>query len=278
MSLIETALIRRCSKPTWLTTDRPKTTSNKHPRLRPKSISSSISIYVLSLPDPTSEFNIYHHLLPFCSSSIWYHLNIMGNAVSPCFKQSSKSSVKLVFWEGTTRILTGKHLAGEIMFEFPDRMVCHADSFFIGRVVPALAIDDELIPAQTYFVLPIDLFACNVLSASSLSAFTWSPKPSPIKFSECPFEYIKGSNGRVMIKVMPEFITKLITTGKEDGCSSPNNSFLCSTPELQKHYEQLVGSKGQVWSPKLETISEYKLRYSPCRFIGLEWREKEEKA
>lgn len=81
-----------------------------------------------------------------------------------------------------------------------------------------------------------------------------------------------------MIKVMPEFITKLITTGKEGECSSPSNGFLCSTPELQKHYEQLVGSKGQVWSPKLETISEYKLRYSPCRFIGLEWRKKEEES
>lgn len=201
----------------------------------------------------------------------------MGNAVSPCFKQtSSKFSVKLVFWEGTTRLLTGKHVAGEIMFEFPDRMVCHADSFFIGRPVPALAIDDELVPAQTYFVLPIDLFACTVLSASSLSAFSSSPKPGPIKFNDCPFEYIKGSNGRVLIKVMPDFITNLIISGKELGgiCSSPSSGFLCSTPELQKHYEQLVGCRGQVWSPKLETISEHKLRYSPCRFIGLEWKKK----
>ncbi|KAE9462142.1 hypothetical protein C3L33_05934, partial [Rhododendron williamsianum] len=31
-----------------------------------------------------------------------------------------------------------------------------------------------------------------------------------------------------------------------------------STPELKKHYDQLVGSRDQVWSPKLETIAEYK--------------------
>ncbi|KAK9273083.1 hypothetical protein L1049_017890 [Liquidambar formosana] len=205
----------------------------------------------------------------------------MGNAVSPCF-QHTKSSVKLVFSEGTTRILTGRRIAGEIMFEFPDKMVCHADSFFIGHPIPALAIDDELMTGQTYFVLPIDGFACNILSASSLAALgSGGSKSAPINFSgECPFEYIKGENGRVLIKVVPEFLMRLINRGKESGSStsSPTNGFLCSTPELQKHYDQLVGSKEQVWSPKLETISEYKIRFSPCRFLGLEWKQKEREA
>ncbi|XP_022728740.1 uncharacterized protein LOC111284291 [Durio zibethinus] len=201
----------------------------------------------------------------------------MGNSISPCFQRNPRSLVKLIFWEGNTRILTGKHMAGEVMFEFPDRMVCHADSFFIGHPIPALAIDDYLMPGQTYFVLPLDRFACNVFSASSLAALNSSPKPAPINFGQCPFEYIKGSNGRVLIKVMPEFITRLISHGsKEEGSiGSPGNSFLCSTPELKKHYEMLVGSKEQVWSPKLETISEYKIRFSPCRFIGLQWKQKE---
>jgi hypothetical protein len=200
----------------------------------------------------------------------------MGNAVSPCFQRSPNSSVKLIFWEGTTRTLTGKHIAGEIMFECPDKMVCHADSFFIGHPVPALGIDDRLLGGQTYFVLPIDRFACHVLSTSSLAALGSSPKNAPISFGDCPFQYIKGSNGRVLIKVVPEFITRLVTKGKENiGSTSPTSSFLCSTPELQKHYEQLVGSKEQVWSPKLETISEYKVRFSPCRFVGLEWKQKE---
>lgn len=218
----------------------------------------------------------------------------MGNAVSPCFQQitypNSKTTVKLIFWEGTTRTLKGKHIAGEIMFEFPDKMVCHADSFFIGHPIPALGIHDELAGGQTYFVLPIDRFACQVLSASSISALARSApsstsdpnkKAALINFGNCPFEYIKGANGRVLIKVMPEFIARLLTRGsgndhnKEIGSTSPSNNFLCSTPELQKHYEQLVGSKVQVWSPKLETISEHKIRFSPIRFIGLEWKEKE---
>ncbi|XP_052209107.1 uncharacterized protein LOC127812656 [Diospyros lotus] len=204
----------------------------------------------------------------------------MGNAISPCFNSNCNSVVTLIFWEGTSRALTGKHLAGEVMFEFPDRMVCHADSFFIGHRVPALAIDDELTPGHTYFVLPLDcLPSNNLLSASSLAALGASGhKPAPVNFKDCPFEYINGSNGRVLIKVVPEFIVKLLTRGMELVGSDEDNqsgSFLCSTPELKKHYEQLVGSKAQVWSPKLETISEYKIRYSPCRLIGLEWKQKE---
>ncbi|KAG2671057.1 hypothetical protein I3760_14G115100 [Carya illinoinensis] len=192
----------------------------------------------------------------------------MGNAVSQCFRGNPSSPVKLIFWEGTTRILRGKHIAGEIMFEFPDKMVCHSDSFFIGHRVP-LAIDDELQSGQTYLVLPIDTFACDhVISASSLAALGSSPKNSPINFGDCqrPFEYLKGADGRVLIKVVPEFITRLITRGKDVGSSnistSPSNNYiLCSTPELQKHYEQLVGRPRN--------------KFSPCRFIGLEWKQKE---
>ncbi|XP_054796747.1 uncharacterized protein LOC129302090 [Prosopis cineraria] len=222
----------------------------------------------------------------------------MGNAVAtPCFAQqnptsSSSSSIKLVFCEGTTRFLRGKQVAGAIMFEFPDKMVCHADSFFMGFPVPALALDDELMPGQTYFVLPIDRFTGKVLSPSFLAALSSSSScpnktstsssssPCPIKFGESPspFEYIKGSNGRVLIKVKPEFITRLINANNDketDRHGDSNYSFLCSTPELKKHYDQLVRSKDRVWSPKLETISEYKVRFSPCRFLGLEWKEKE---
>ncbi|PSR86781.1 DNA-directed RNA polymerase [Actinidia chinensis var. chinensis] len=204
----------------------------------------------------------------------------MGNAISPCFHPiSSRSLVKLIFWEGTTRVLTKKMLAGEVMFEFPDRMICHADSFYIGHPIPALAIDDKLKTGQTYFVLPLDCITSNVLSASSLAALgSSSPKRSLVNFKECPFEYIKGSNGRVSIKVVPEFITKILTRGKEltdQESKSTSHDFICSTPELKKHYDHLVGSGEQVWSPKLESISEYKIRFSPLRFIGLEWKQKE---
>ena len=153
---------------------------------------------------------------------------------------------------------------------------------------------DNTFGAGGYFVRPIDRCG-GVLSTASLAALGSCPSRSPIKFGQCPFEYLKGSNGRALIKVKPEFIMGLIVEGDQnknkDDCKeivvangesshdnvSPSRSFLCSTPELQKHYEQLVRSKDQVWSPKLETISEYKIRFSvsPCSLIGLEWKQKE---
>ncbi|CAK9327971.1 unnamed protein product, partial [Citrullus colocynthis] len=202
---------------------------------------------------------------------------------SPCLLSVSishrrgPSAVKLVFSNGPTKFLVGSHhFAGEIMFQFPDMMVCHAESFFIGHPIPSLAIDDELHIGETYLVLPIDRFASiDVLSTSSLAMIA-AGNASADKFSgPCPFEYVRGTNGRILIKVMPEFIVRLITQASADG-GGGGGGFLCSTPELKKHYDQLVGtSKGQVWSPKLETISEYKIRYSPCRFVGLKLKQKE---
>ncbi|KAL4578603.1 hypothetical protein LXL04_014729 [Taraxacum kok-saghyz] len=203
----------------------------------------------------------------------------MGNAMTGCCLKSEGSTVKVIYWEGNTRTLTGKRrLAGELMFEFPDSMVCDAESFFIGHPVPALSIDDQLRSGQTYFVLPLDIFSSKTLSASSISAFVSSnPKRTAINIKECPFEYIRGSNGRILIKVSPEFMTKILTRRDQESESEggSGNGFLCSTPELKKQYEQLVGSKDQTWSPRLETISEHnKIRYSPYRLIGLEPKER----
>ncbi|CAH9129931.1 unnamed protein product [Cuscuta epithymum] len=220
----------------------------------------------------------------------------MGNiasSISPCCLNTtfsfSRSPVTLTFHDGTSRIMTGKRrlTAGEVMFEFPECMVCHAHSFFIGQPLPVLSIDDELIAGHTYLVLPLDAFASNVLSVSSLGALGRSPRHGgggspPVNFKSAAFEHIRGSNGRAMVKVVPEFIVNLISGGIKVSSSGGGDEdknggkvMLCDTPELKKVYEQLVGSKDQVWSPKLDTIKEYKLRYSPCRFIGLEWKHKE---
>ncbi|CAI0541378.1 unnamed protein product [Linum tenue] len=222
----------------------------------------------------------------------------MGNVnISPasCFQPcSSPKSVSLIFWDGTTTALTpsgrrsGKLIAGQIMVNHPDKLVCNSESFFLGHPIPALSIHDELLPGQTYLVLPVDLFACTkVLSASSLAAFTAAAAGSPNNNNKTPLvnggcqplQYLKGSDGGVLIKVAPEFMIRLLVKvgrGEGDENGDGSNGFLCSTPELKKHYDQLVGCREQKWSPKVETISEYKVRYSPCRFIGLEWKQKEE--
>ncbi|KAK1418236.1 hypothetical protein QVD17_27379 [Tagetes erecta] len=221
----------------------------------------------------------------------------MGNAMTSCCLTSQEILfVKLIYWEGNIRTLTGKTwIAGEIMMESPDRMVCNADCFFIGHTIPALAIDDPLKPGETYFVLPLDIFSSKTLSASSISAlvsYDKTSKHAPVNFKGCPFEYLKGSNGHVLIKVSPEFMGGIITrrgrgaagvyNDNDDDDNVTINGFLCSTPELKKVYQELVGSKDQTWSPKLETISEHNkiIRFSPYRFIGKEyyWKDHEDRS
>ncbi|KAL9233578.1 hypothetical protein vseg_008558 [Gypsophila vaccaria] len=220
--------------------------------------------------------------------------------------------------EGTTNVIKRrmKIKAGEIMFEFPDCVVCHANSFFIGKPIPILSIHDRLVPGHTYFVVPLDRLPCppqgsggggagTPLTASLLCSLgspsggcpdnnnkANKPSPAMIKLlssnnnstnnsssnsnnTSSPFEYVKDKDGRVaMIKVVPEFIVRVYTSN-----SSPNSStdtigakLICSTPELKKQYEQLVRAKDQAWSPKLETIVEQKIRFSPSRLLRLDWK------
>ncbi|URD81534.1 Amidohydrolase family [Musa troglodytarum] len=161
----------------------------------------------------------------------------------------------------------------------PDRIVCHADSFYIGHPVPVLSIDDELLPGQAYFVLPIDKFSCHdPLTAVSLASLSSGrTKPSLAGNGESPFEYVKGEDGRLLIKVLPEFITKVITSVEDGQTCGSDGGTLCTTPELRKHYSQLVGPRDHPWSPKLETISETRKRtsagrLSPVRLLGLQRR------
>lgn len=124
-----------------------------------------------------------------------------------------------------------------------------------------------------YFILPVDRFANRVLSTAMLSNLASNPDRKSVKFAEHPFEYVKGSDdGRMMIKVLPEFLMRIVLGGDEEGWKRGRRSPICSTPELQKHYDQMVGSKDQMWSPKLETILENEGRRSPCGLFGFEWR------
>ncbi|XP_010555024.1 PREDICTED: uncharacterized protein LOC104824621 [Tarenaya hassleriana] len=221
----------------------------------------------------------------------------MGKSlISSCFPLNPRrqSTITLIYWKnGSTKTLneSRKYVAGEVMFEFPDQMVSHADSFFIGRPILPLAMDDVLIKGETYFVLPIDRFAYKTLTTSSLSIFNPNnaerererereplhPK-SPVNFitpsSPPPFEYFHGLNGKVLIKVSPSFIINLIgnSSNKEDEGKS---SDICNTPELKKQYVQLVRSKEQTWSPKLETISEREIRTSPYGRLGFNRKQNE---
>ncbi|CAA6663529.1 unnamed protein product [Spirodela intermedia] len=185
----------------------------------------------------------------------------MGNVVSPCLLPNRRGTVKLVFWGGAVMVLPKSQPAGELLFEYPDHVICQADSFFIGRPVPALGLHDELIAGKTYFVVP------SIASRRGLRH----------AFGESPFEYMKDAHERTIIRVNPEFIARIMSEGSGgggggggDSGGGGNSSPLCTTPELQKHYAQLVGPREQQWSPKLETISERRARLSPSRILGFD--------
>jgi hypothetical protein len=213
------------------------------------------------------------------------------------------AAARLVYWGGQTRVLpvneeeednVGCSTAGDVAAELlppGGHVVCPADSFFVGLPIPVTPPGERLLPGRTYFVLPAARFACSdgkvpVLTAATLASLSPGNKKrvSLAGPGECPFEYVKGGEDGAapLIRVLPAFIEKVITRdGGNDGagrrvtggkCGVASATELCSTPELKRHYAQLVGAKSRPWSPRLETISERSKRRvfpSPARLLLL---------
>uniref|UniRef100_A0A0E0L1Z9 Uncharacterized protein n=1 Tax=Oryza punctata TaxID=4537 RepID=A0A0E0L1Z9_ORYPU len=211
----------------------------------------------------------------------------MGNGMSPCLcspavhgeEVAAEAAARLVFWGGpASQLVASTATAGDVMAELPDHLVCAGDSFFIGLPIPALPAGEELVAGQTYFVLPAARFSCQqALTAASLASLSPSPaaKVSLAGGASSPFEYVTGDDGMALIRVLPEFIEKAITCARAGGEVAADQ--LCSTPELRKHYMQLVGARQKrPWSPGLETISEAEKQRrrrrrmpSPVRLVAL---------
>ncbi|RCV44754.1 hypothetical protein SEVIR_9G403100v4 [Setaria viridis] len=187
-----------------------------------------------------------------------------------------RRAARLVLWGGESRAARHGKLAGQVMLDFAGTVVCRADAFYLGRPAPVLAIEDRLLAGGTYLVLPVERLpqGYDALTAASLAALSYDRAaaagggPSIAGGPKSPFEYVKGDDGRTVIKVTPEFLIGAITSsraagadregGGEEACAGT----LCSTPELRKHYEQLVGAGrgARAWSPRLDTIKERKGR------------------
>uniref|UniRef100_A0ACD5U3S2 Uncharacterized protein n=1 Tax=Avena sativa TaxID=4498 RepID=A0ACD5U3S2_AVESA len=209
----------------------------------------------------------------------------MGNGLSPCSRapavHGEETEARLVFWGGPTRLAAAAGprptTAGDVTAQVPDHLVCSGDSFFIGLPIPALPSSEQLLAGRTYFVLPTAQFSCcQVLTAASLASLSPAPTKVSLAGASSPFEYVTGDDGMPLIRVLPEFIEKVITCGGGGGktkSSAVAPDQLCSTPELRKHYMQLVGTRQQrPWSPGLETISEARKTrrmLSPVRLVGL---------
>ncbi|PAN26501.1 hypothetical protein PAHAL_5G016700 [Panicum hallii] len=200
----------------------------------------------------------------------------MGNGLSlpPCLHLPA--AVRLVYWGGRARLVAADAslTAGDVAAELPapatDHAVCPADAFFVGLPIPVISPGEKLLPGRTYFVLPAARFpSVKVLTAATLAALSAAPAPAsrgrskaaalPLLAGQCPFEYVKGDGGAPLIRVLPEFIEKVITCdgGAPAVAAAPKTAAeLCSTPELKRHYAQLVGPRSRPWAPRLETIAE----------------------
>ncbi|XP_051228318.1 uncharacterized protein [Lolium perenne] len=235
----------------------------------------------------------------------------MGNGLSPCLTipATPPAAARLVYWGGRTRVLlvndeeddcldgAGCSTAGDVAAELlppGGHVVCPSDSFFVGLPIPITPPGERLLPGRTYFVLPSARFPSSdgkapVLTAATLASLSATPgskkRVSLAGPGECPFEYVKGGEDGTapLIRVLPEFIEKVIACdGAADGgavrrgkcgvAGVASATELCSTPELKRHYAQLVGPRGRPWSPRLETISERSKRRvfpSPARLLLL---------
>ncbi|KAL6648132.1 hypothetical protein ACP70R_012356 [Stipagrostis hirtigluma subsp. patula] len=213
----------------------------------------------------------------------------MGNGclLVPCFcaalsSRRRRRTARLVLWGGEARAARHGEPAGKVMLDFAGTVVCRADGFYLGRPAPVLAIEDRLVGGGTYLVLPVDRLppGCDAVTAASLAALSYDRgrpgAPSIAGGARSPFEYVKGDDGRTVIKVTPEFIVGAITARAAAGRSEDDDAVdqdgacsgaLCSTPELRKHYEQLV--RARAWSPRLDTIKERKGRRGVAAFAAV---------
>jgi hypothetical protein len=200
-------------------------------------------------------------------------------------------TIKLIKSDGLVKIYHRPIHASELMVEFPKHLVCRSDSIYIGQKIPALSEDDQLQLGHKYFLLPKHFFQ-TVLSFVTVASFASSQQhessplqPSLIskdsriaflkKAAACePFDIQKTPSGCLRIRVSDEFISQLLEQRKmreEEKSESSSSSVVCTTPQLQKEYAQLVGSR--LWKPKLETIKETEKKRKLSSF-GMKRRKK----
>ncbi|KAF9607013.1 hypothetical protein IFM89_030432 [Coptis chinensis] len=211
--------------------------------------------------------------------------------------------VKLIKWDGVVNIYHQPINASELMLQFPKHLVCHSHSFYIGQKIPPLSPNDKLQLGHSYFLLPVHFFESvlsfvTIASSFNIKQLVSSSSPSSLKsgnkqavaIANCqPFDIKKTPSGSLQIRVSDEFLSKLLeqrrqpAEGQEEekdmtmtknniGSSSSSRGRICSTPELQRDYTQLVSSRS--WKPKLDTIKESKRRKIYSSSFGIKRRKK----
>ena len=206
----------------------------------------------------------------------------------------SEKTIQVVCSDGTVRNFHRIVSAGQIMLEFPDYLVCHSDSLYIGQKTLAFSENDQLKVGNKYFVLPNHFFQSPlsfVTLASLISPTVTNGPVSPTARVSAPLRsigrevalcqpfQIENSNvgGDNRIRLYADFMTKIMDNGKLNSNERGNavvgdfaddgQHGLCNTPELHKDYAQLAKAKGQSWKPELETVRENGRNGVYMRFI-----------
>ncbi|GFP83049.1 hypothetical protein PHJA_000448000 [Phtheirospermum japonicum] len=160
---------------------------------------------------------------------------------------SSIAIIRLIKSDGVVEIYERPITASEVMKEHPKHMVCRSDSFYIGQKTAALSHHDRLSPGQNYFLLPANFFQ----SALSFASFLRCPRSS-----SSDFQLEKTPSGGLRIKVTEDMI---IQHHKQQVEKAQRIVRICTTPQLRKDYDLLVGRRGH-WKPKLDTIAEKRMK------------------
>ncbi|KAK4413530.1 hypothetical protein Salat_2765600 [Sesamum alatum] len=165
-------------------------------------------------------------------------------------RRRQAAMIKLIKSDGGVKIYDRPIKAWELMEEFPKHLVCRSDCFYIGQKTPALSHHDRLQPGQNYFLLPANFF-------QSALSFTTLTRCRSAFARRHPFEFEKTPAGSLRIKVTDEMIIRHQEEEELEAAAAQKMIRVCSTPQLRKEYEQLVGRRRH-WKPRLDTIVEKK--------------------
>ncbi|GMI98110.1 hypothetical protein HRI_003480300 [Hibiscus trionum] len=188
-------------------------------------------------------------------------------------RERPRRTLKVINCDGQVKIYDRPVHVAELLNQFPKHMICRSDSFYIGKKIPPLPMDDELRLGHDYFLLPQQVFQ-SALSFVTIASFTNSRLVKNAAASQ-PFHVEKSESGSLRLRVSDEFIRELMEESKtKDGDEESCSGRVCTTPQLQKQYALLVGSARHNWKPKLETIKEKKKRRRKILGFGLKRKNK----
>lgn len=246
-------------------------------------------------------------MIPWCFQLMGSHMSCVQlqpepeHSPAPSSSAEDAGTVKLILSDGLVKTYYRPIPASDLMAEFPKYLVCRSDSFYIGQKIPALSEHDLLQLGHKYFLLPQHFFQ-SVLTFVTIASFVASQKPQEPsqllrdvngcrnafvrKAAGCqPFDIQRTPSGCLRIRVSDEFISQLMEEGRrvEREANSESGSGgggeqkpvgrVCTTPQLERDYSQLVASSRR-WEPKLETIRESDKKSRSSSSFGMKRRKK----